>query len=144
MQAAKQKNSPSHWRQRSEGRLRPSGSNHHWPTAEQRDPNGSTAGGVIIHREPLLSAGWREVVSGVGSGGSRGRPRRHSPFIATPVAADTEVLVDRIWGIALMAAALSCGRGNSRKRGYLPTATSQTTPIPTRQHPLNCARLLTD
>lgn len=39
----------------------------------------------------------------------------HSPFVATPVAADTEMLVDRIRGIALMAAALSCGRRNKQR-----------------------------
>lgn len=51
-----------------------------------------------------------------------GRCGRDSPFVPTPVAADAEVLVDRIWGIALVTAALSCGRWNKERRFYLPAA----------------------
>lgn len=65
------------------------------------------------------------------SGGRRGRD---SPFVPTPVAADTEVFVDRIRGIALVTAALSCGRGNKEKHIYSPAAaeylTEEVTPPP--------------
>lgn len=57
-----------------------------------------------------------------------GRRRRHSPFVATPVTADTEVLVDRVRGIALVAAALSCGREQAKV--CLFTHSSRTRPPP--------------
>lgn len=75
-----------------------------------------------------------------------GRCRRDSPFVPTPVAADTEVFVDRIWGIALMTAALSCGRWNKERRFYLPEAaehvTEQVTPPPSESSQNNKSRIL--
>lgn len=50
----------------------------------------------------------------------RGGSGGDSPFVSTPVAADAEMVVDRIRGIALVTAALSCSRVNKQrgKRGW--------------------------
>lgn len=45
-----------------------------------------------------------------------GWSRQNLPFVSTPVAADTEVFMDRIGGITLMTAAFSCDREN--KKGH--------------------------
>lgn len=42
--------------------------------------------------------------------------RQYLPFIATPVAANTEMFMDRIRGITLMTAAFSCDIEN--KKGH--------------------------
>lgn len=41
-----------------------------------------------------------------------GSNRQHSPFVSTPVAANTEVFMDRIGGIAFVTAAFSCDTDN--------------------------------
>ena len=43
-----------------------------------------------------------------------GKSREYLPFIATPVAANAEVFMDRIRGVALKTAAFSCDRENKK------------------------------
>lgn len=43
-----------------------------------------------------------------------GKSRQYLPFVATPVAANTEVFMDRVRGKSLMTAAFSCDRVNKK------------------------------
>ncbi len=45
-----------------------------------------------------------------------GSSRQDSPFVSTPVAANTEVFMDRIRGVTLMTAAFSCDRESKKGR----------------------------